>query len=352
MTSFDIGSTGPAFFIFANLNGTISAWNVANVKWPDAQRRDCRGRDACNGRPLHRSGHEQRWRHALCRQWKRPAKSKSSTAHSLRRLSPADLSIPTIPSGFVPFNVEDIGGKVYVTYAPAGRDAQTARRRAWEWSPFLVRTGLATEPCDAAAHSPRLGAWPLRQLVSARSAATCWSAISASATAKSTPSMRRQGTFEGTIDVNPGAGNTAGGLWDLIFGSGGRPATRDPLHHRRHQRRERRPVRGDNRSRAIDLGDDADRIWRTRAVRRAAARVPGHRLRGKAGKRTARNRTVLFPRPIAAVSRDGAEASRRQNFGAVFGRQHREQLPLLGLCVGAQLAEPAPCGCRQGSRRP
>ena len=29
------------------------------------------------------------------------------------------------------------------------------------------------------------------------------------------------GAFEGKIPVNPGVGNTAGGLWDLIFGSGG-----------------------------------------------------------------------------------------------------------------------------------
>jgi uncharacterized protein (TIGR03118 family) len=32
--SFDIGSTGPAFFIFANLNGTISAWNPMNANRP------------------------------------------------------------------------------------------------------------------------------------------------------------------------------------------------------------------------------------------------------------------------------------------------------------------------------
>jgi uncharacterized protein (TIGR03118 family) len=32
---------------------------------------------------------------------------------------------PNLPAGYVPFNVQNIGGKLYVTYAPAGRSAQT-----------------------------------------------------------------------------------------------------------------------------------------------------------------------------------------------------------------------------------
>jgi hypothetical protein len=32
------------------------------------------------------------------------------------------------------------------------------------------------------------------------------------------------GKFEGTIPVNAGAGNSPGGLWDLMFGSGAPPA--------------------------------------------------------------------------------------------------------------------------------
>ena len=33
---------------------------------------------------------------------------------------------PNLPSGFVPFNVQTLNGKVYVTYAPAGRANQLA----------------------------------------------------------------------------------------------------------------------------------------------------------------------------------------------------------------------------------
>ena len=33
---------------------------------------------------------------------------------------------PALPAGLVPFNVQEIGGNVYVTYAPAGRANQTS----------------------------------------------------------------------------------------------------------------------------------------------------------------------------------------------------------------------------------
>ena len=71
------------------------------------------------------------------------------------------------------------------------------------------------------ARSPRRGAWPLRRPVSARSAATCWSAISAFVDSEINAFDATTGAFEGTIPVDVGAGNTPGGLWDLTFGNGG-----------------------------------------------------------------------------------------------------------------------------------
>lgn len=41
-------------------------------------------------------------------------------------LPPLAFTPPTIAAGLVPFNVQDIGGEVYVTYAPPGRSAQVA----------------------------------------------------------------------------------------------------------------------------------------------------------------------------------------------------------------------------------
>ena len=61
----------------------------------------------------------------------------------------------TVPGGFVdsfgarppelvPFNVQDIGGKVYVTYAPAGHRRRQRRLRAWDWWTFLMKAATCS----------------------------------------------------------------------------------------------------------------------------------------------------------------------------------------------------------------
>ena len=82
------------------------------------------------------------------------------------------------------------------------------------------------------------------------------------------------GMFEGAIDVNPGTGNTPGGLWDLIFGSGG-PSRRpnDPLLHRWRQRGDGWPVRRDISAGALDLGHGAPRLRGPRLRRLARRRM-------------------------------------------------------------------------------
>ena len=122
-----------------------------------------------------------------------PGPSMCSTARSRRRPFRAILSIPRLPAGYVPFNVEDIGGKVYVSYALAGALAQVSgdRGRGGDGR-FRRKRPFSAAACgrlvERRARLAR-GAWRSRQPVSARSAATCWSAISASPSAKSTPSM-------------------------------------------------------------------------------------------------------------------------------------------------------------------
>ena len=56
---------GSAVFIFANLNGSISAWNM----YDSATQRRLDGRAADIERDLYRTGHQQRGQLALCRQW-------------------------------------------------------------------------------------------------------------------------------------------------------------------------------------------------------------------------------------------------------------------------------------------
>jgi hypothetical protein len=59
---------------------------------------------------------------------------------------------PSLPAGFVPFNVEAIGGKVYVAYAPAGHIPQTKATGAWERWPSLMK---AATSCSNLCHRDR-----------------------------------------------------------------------------------------------------------------------------------------------------------------------------------------------------
>jgi uncharacterized protein (TIGR03118 family) len=72
--------------------------------------------------------------------------------------------------GLVPFNVQNIGGTIYVTFAPPG--IQPRPRPLWGLWRFSTLTGLSPHSAQAAS-SPLHGAshWPLA--ISARSAATC-----------------------------------------------------------------------------------------------------------------------------------------------------------------------------------
>jgi uncharacterized protein (TIGR03118 family) len=143
---------------------------------------------------------------------------------SFKNVTPAGSFVdPDLPagSGLVPFNVEDIGGKVYVTYAPAGRTAQedaTAGMGAVavfnEQGVFqtqLVSGGPLASPWGMAIAPTSFGSFGGDLLVG--NFAFGESEINAfNATT---------GAFEGTIDINPGAGNMPGGLWDLVFGNNG-----------------------------------------------------------------------------------------------------------------------------------
>jgi uncharacterized protein (TIGR03118 family) len=140
---------------------------------------------------------------------------------------PGGFIDPTLPAGFVPFNVEDIGGKVYVAYAPAGRDAQTGAVAGmgavavFDESGDLVQNlvpagGELAAPWGMAIAPSGFGAFGGDLLVGNFSFAD--SEINAF-----NPTT---GAFEGAIDVNAGPGNSPGGLWDLIFGGGG---TGDPM---------------------------------------------------------------------------------------------------------------------------
>jgi uncharacterized protein (TIGR03118 family) len=220
-TSFGIAG-GPAFFIFANLNGSISAWNLSNI-----------------------NSATQNAATVVV-----PASSASYTGLAINStdsllyaangttgavdvfngsFAPTTVSgsfaDPDLPSGYVPFNVEDIGTKVYVSYALAGHGPQTMATAGEgavavfdESGHFLQQlvgvssTGELASPWGMAIAPAGFGPFGGDLLVGNFSYVDGDVINAFNATT---------GKFEGTIDVNPGAGNISGGLWDLTFGSGG-----------------------------------------------------------------------------------------------------------------------------------
>jgi uncharacterized protein (TIGR03118 family) len=105
-----------AHFIFASLNGTISAWDTG----PTAFIQVTTSGAVYTGLAI--NGPQTRLY---------AANSGGSGSVDVFDSSFAPLSLaadafvdPSLPTGLVPFNVRDIGGNIHVTYAPAGRANQ------------------------------------------------------------------------------------------------------------------------------------------------------------------------------------------------------------------------------------
>jgi uncharacterized protein (TIGR03118 family) len=220
VTSFLIGGNGQAAnFIFANLNGTISAWNGSagttssvQVATPGAVYTGLTINTAqtriyaANGAG---SGSIQVFNNSFA-----PVS-----------LLPGAFTDPTLPAGLIPFNVQDIGGKVYVTYAPSGRPAQIAATAGMgvvsvfdENGAFLQRLITGSQlasPWGITLAPSGFGAFGGDLLVGNFS-------FAASEINAFNPVT---GAFLGTIPIDTGTA-ASGGLWSLSFGNGG--AAGDP----------------------------------------------------------------------------------------------------------------------------
>ena len=122
--------------------------------------------------------------------------------------------------------MKDIGGNVFVTYAPSGHIAQTkataGEGAVAEFSESGTFESMSTASADSKLASPwgialapmsfgKLGGDLLVGNFSFQpGVAGVINAFNPTTWA-----------FEGSIDVNAGAGNTPGGLWSLAFGGGG-----------------------------------------------------------------------------------------------------------------------------------
>ena len=206
------GDGGSAHFIFSNLNGSISAWDVqpsnAFVQVTTAGA-------SYTGLAINQ---------AQTRLY--AANNAGAGGINVFNSSFAPVTLagnfvdPFLPAGLVPFNVQDIGGKVYVTYAPAGRTNQiNATPGMGAISVFgengvfqqqLVSGGQLAAPWGIALAPASFGQFGGDLLVGNRSSVA--SGINAF-----DPTT---GVFLGTIPIDIGS-NTGAALWALIFGNGG-----------------------------------------------------------------------------------------------------------------------------------
>lgn len=211
------GNGGSAHFIFANLNGTISAWDTGPTAFIQVT--------PLAGVPTNYSGlaiNQASTQLYAANQAGAGSIDVFNSNFGRVSLDAGAFATPTAISalGLVPFNVQDINGNVYVTYAPSGLAAQrgaTAGMGAvavFTESGTLLQTIIGGElaaPWGVALAPASFGQFGGDLLVGN------FSFIESEINAFNPTT----GAFLGTIPVDPGSGNTPGGLWALNFGIGG-----------------------------------------------------------------------------------------------------------------------------------
>jgi uncharacterized protein (TIGR03118 family) len=215
------GDGHPAIFIFADWNGTISAWDggataIVQITSPGA---------GYTGLAINRA---QTRLYAANIVGGGSVDVFDSAFRPLRLGGDAFVN-PSLPKGLVPFNVQDLGGDLYVTYAPAGPLNE-------------IRAPLGA---GAVAIFDQDGKY-IRQLIAGSRLAAPWGI------ALAPPSFGRfgsallvgnfghrhseinafrptDGQFIGTLPVTTG-GLSPGGLWWIGFGDGGAAGSPDILY--------------------------------------------------------------------------------------------------------------------------
>jgi uncharacterized protein (TIGR03118 family) len=202
-----------ASFIFANLNGTISAWNGAAGTTAVVEATTAGAVytglaiDPATTRIYAANGAQNRI-------------DVYNGSFAPVTLPAGAFTDPNLPAGLVPFNVQELNGQIYVTYAPAGHAAQTG----------------ATAGQGAVAIFDTSGNF-IEQLINGSALASPWGVTLAPngfgqfagdllvgnfsfADSEINAFDPTTGALDGTIAINDG-GNAPGGLWDLTFGNGG-----------------------------------------------------------------------------------------------------------------------------------
>ena len=200
-------------FLFANLNGTISGWagsltSTIQVTTPGAVYTGLAIDSATTGTRLYAANGAS------------GAIDVFNSSFAPVNLGAGAFTDPNLPSGFVPFNVQNIGGKIYVTYAPAGLPNQRTATAGAGFVTIFDTNGVL-----------------LQRLISGSQLASPWGlALAPASFGQFAGDLLvgnfsfvagginafdpNTGMFEGTIPIDVGS-HTAGGLWALMFGHGG-----------------------------------------------------------------------------------------------------------------------------------
>src|SRR5271170_5373987 len=215
------GNDGSAHFIFANLNGTISAWDTGSTAFIQVTTL----RANYSGLAINQASTQ-----LYAANQGTPAAPAGSINVFNSSFAPVSLgagafatpaAITALGLNLVPFGVQDINGKVYVTYAPSGLAAQRAATggmgavAVFDESGNLLQTIIGSQfaaPWGVALAPAGFGEFANDLLVGN------FSFVDGDVINAFNPTT---GVFAGMIPVNPGAGQTSGGLWALNFGIGG-----------------------------------------------------------------------------------------------------------------------------------
>jgi uncharacterized protein (TIGR03118 family) len=227
-TSYFLVNGTPAKFIYANLNGTISAWNES--AGATAQVMAAPLGAGYQGLDLESTPAGDFLYAANAKQGRIDVFDRS---FALTNLGPSAFLDPLLPAGLVPFNVEDISGQLYVAYAPAGTPA--------------VRQA-APEGAGAVAVFDTSGNF-IKQLISGGKLASPWGITLAPSSfgrfggallvgnfsylhTEINAFDPQTGAYLGTLTDGSANPLLAGdnGLWDLTFGNGGNGGLPDTLY--------------------------------------------------------------------------------------------------------------------------
>ena len=223
-SGFPVGAGGPpAVFMFANLNGTISAWNPGvsrlaafdQVTTPGAIYTGLAFSAPPMGQPL---------LYAANGAGTGSINVFDNTFHQAMNLPAGAFATPAAISaqGLVPFNVQVLNGFVYVTYAPSGHTAQANATAGQGAVAVFNLDGSSLANTALVVGSPHLAApWGLAIAPAGfgQFAGDLLVGNFSGINLGISVFDPMNGTFEGTIPINPGSGNTSF-LWALSVGTG------------------------------------------------------------------------------------------------------------------------------------